>query len=232
MTYVFLFLGLILVAVFVSKRTAKVTLNVAFLKAVSSACFITTGLMAMAENPNCPKMVGALVAAAGVWGVFGDIALDLKYVFKKYEEQYLNAGFSSFGVGHIFYSAALIILFGFNSNALIFAIVVSLACFIFVFISEPLLKVNYGKFKPITAVYMVFLGFTVGLSAGYAIFDFSNVSLMFCIGFILFILSDVFLSGLYFGATEKERTSRPAIIINHILYYSAQFLIALTLLFV
>ncbi len=232
MTYAFLILGAILVFVFVSKRTAKVTLNVAFLKAVASACFITTGVMAMAENPDCPKLMGALVAVAGVWGTFGDIALDLKYVFKKYEEQYLNAGFSSFGVGHIFYSAAVITCFGFNLKALICALVVSLLCFIFVFASEPLLKVKYGKFKAITAVYMVFLGFIVGLSVGYAVFDFSTAALMLAVGFVLFILSDVFLSGLYFGATEKERTSRPAIIINHLLYYGAQFTIALSLLFV
>ncbi len=232
MTYAFLILGIALVLIFVSKRTAKVTLNVAFLKAVASACFITTGVMAMAENPDCPKLMGALVAVAGVWGTFGDIALDLKYVFKKYEEQYLNAGFSSFGVGHIFYSAALISCFGFNKKALILAVVTAIACLGFVFVSEPLLKVKYGKFKAITAAYMVFLGFIVGLSVGYAIFSYSTATLMLAIGFVLFILSDVFLSGLYFGPTEKERTSRPAIIINHLLYYGAQFTIATSLLFI
>lgn len=186
----------------------------------------------MVENDACPKIIGALVATAGVWGLLGDIALDLKYVFKKYEKEYLKAGFSSFGVGHIFYIIALVILFGFNKFAFIGAAAIMAFCVAFVFISEKLLKLQYGKFKSISVCYIIVLGFVFGLSVMYAILSFSAASLMLAIGFALFLLSDVVLSGLYFGATEKERTSRPAIILNHLLYYSAQFIIALSLLFI
>lgn len=232
MTYVFLFLGLILLITFVSKRTAKVTLNVAFLKAVVSVCFILTGLFAMVENEDCPKIVGALIAAGGVWGLLGDIALDLKYVFTKYEKEYLKAGFSSFGVGHIFYITAFIINFGFNTKVMLGALVAGIVCALIVFIAEPIMKLDYRGYKMITVCYMFVLGYAYGVCSGYALFDYSLPSLIFTIGYILFILSDIFLSGLYFGKTEKERTSRPAIIINHLLYYSAQFVIASTLLFI
>lgn len=232
MTYIFLFIGIVFTTIFISKRTAKVTLYVAFIKAVSSVCFILTGLFAMIENPDCPKIVGALVAAGGVWGMLGDIALDLKYVFKKYDEQYLNAGFSSFGVGHFFYIAALICAFGINEKIVLFGLIGVVLNIIFVFLGKPLLKVNIGKFKPITTVYMSILGFVHGMSVGYAVFDFSIAKLILAIGFTMFFISDLLLSGLYFGATQKERTSRPAIILNHTFYYSAQFLIAVSLLFV
>ncbi len=232
MTYVFLGLGIVLLIAFVSKRTARVTLQVAFLKAVVSVCFILTGLFAMVDNPDCPKIVGALVAAGGVWGLLGDIALDLKYVFTKYEKEYLNAGFSCFGVGHIFYIGALYINFGFNFKAFVGAFVAGLVCVAVVFISQPLMKLNYRGYKKITVVYMFILGYVYGLSSGYAIFDYSLPALIITIGFILFLASDLFLSGLYFGTTEKKRTSRPAIILNHLLYYSAQFVIAISLLFI
>lgn len=232
MTYVFLVLGAILVLIFVSKRTAKVTLKLAFLKAVASVCFILTSLFAMVENPDCPKIVGALVATGGVWGLLGDIALDLKYVFKSHEKEYLNAGFSSFGVGHIFYIAALYINFGFNLKAFIGAIAAGLVCVAIVFLAKPIMKLNYRGFRNITIVYMFVLGYVYGLASGYAIFDYSLPALIFTIGFILFLASDIFLSGLYFGQTEKKRTSRPAIVINHLLYYAAQFTVAVALLFI
>ena len=232
MVFVFLALGIILVGIFVSKRTAKVTLHIAFLKAVASVCFILTALFAMVQNPDCPEIVGALVAAGGVWGLLGDIALDLKYVFKKYEKEYLYAGFSSFGVGHIFYIVAMTIAFGFNMKVLIGGLIAAVIGVIIVFLSEPVMKVRYGDYKKITVVYLIALGFVVGYSTAYAVVDFSIAKLLLTIGFDLFILSDFFLSGLYFGATEKERTSRPAIVLNHIFYYCAQFFIAISLLYI
>ncbi len=232
MTYLILAIGLLFVGVFLVKRTAKVTLQVAFLKAVASVFFILTGLFSMVENPDCPKIVGALVAAGGVWGLLGDIALDLKYVFKKYEKEYLTAGFSSFGVGHIFYVCAMFIAFGYNQRVFIGAFPIALISVASVFILEPVMKLNYNGFRAITTVYMAVLGFSVGLAVGYAIFDFSVATLILGIGYLLFILSDVFLSGLYFGPTEKQRTSRSAIILNHLTYYLAQFLIAISLFFI
>lgn len=231
MTYLFLILGALLVLVFVSKRTARVTLKLAFLKAVASVCFILTSLFAMVENPDCPKIVGALVAAGGVWGLLGDIALDLKYVFTSHEKEYLNAGFSSFGIGHLFYIAALYIYFGFNLKVFIGAIVAGLVCVVIVFLAKPIMKLDYRGFRNITIVYMFVLGYVYGVASGFAIFEYSLPALIFTIGFILFLASDIFLSGLYFGQTEKKRTSRPAIIINHLLYYGAQFTIASALLF-
>lgn len=232
MVYIFLTLGAIFVGAFLVKRTAKVTLPVAFLKAVASVLFILTGLFSMVENPNCPKIVGALIAAGGVWGLLGDIALDLKYVFKKYEKEYLYAGFSSFGVGHVFYICAMIIAFGYNQRVFIGAFPIALISVASVFIFEPLMKLNYNGFKTITVAYMAILGFSVGLAVGYTIFDFSIATLILGVGYLLFILSDVFLSGLYFGPTQKKRTSRTAIILNHFCYYFAQFSIAFSIFFI
>ena len=105
-------------------------------------------------------------------------------------------------------------------------------CVAIVFLAKPIMKLNYRGFRNITIVYMFVLCYVYGLASGYAIFDYSLPALIFTIGFILFLASDIFLSGLYFGQTEKKRTSRPAIVINHLLYYAAQFTVAVALLFI
>ncbi len=233
MAYVFLIIGVIITVMFLTKRTAKVTLNVAFLKCAASMCFILTGLFAFVGNDNCPRIVGALVAVGAVWGMLGDIALDLKYVFKKYEKSYTNAGFISFLIGHIFYIAAMYFAFGFNKLALIFGAVCSVIAFTFVFYSEPLLKIKYGDYKLITVFYMAVLGAVTGVAIGYAISSGYKLSqTLLNAGFMLFLASDAVLSGLYFSLDEKKKTKRSSIVLNHILYYSAQFCIAISLLYI
>ncbi len=233
MAYVFLAIGLIVTIVFLTKRTAKVTLNVAFLKAIASMCFILTGLFAFVGNENCPRIVGALVGVGATWGMLGDIALDLKYVFKKYEKDYMNAGFSSFLVGHIFYIAAMYFAFGFNKLALIMGAVCSVVASTFVLYSEPLLKVKFGSFKLITVLYMAVLGAVTGVAIGYAISSGYKLSqTLLNVGFMLFLASDCVLSDLYFSLDEKKKTKRSLIVLNHALYYSAQFCIAISLLFI
>ena len=233
MNFVFLGIGLVLCVIFLSKRTAKVSLSVAFLKAVTSMCFILTGLFSFVANDNCPKIVGALVAVAAAWGLLGDIALDLKYVFKKYEEQYLNAGFSCFLVGHIFYCFAMYSVYGFMPKAYIIGVVIAALIMVFISFSEPLLKVKYGKFKPITMIYMAVLSFTTGLSVGYVnATDYDLFAVIIAVGFILFILSDAVLSGIYFSLDEKKRKKRSDIVLNHALYYAAQFTIGISLYFI
>ena len=72
---------------------------------------------------------------------------------------------------------------------------------------------------------------TLCLSASLALaYGFADPALnCFFAGAVLFTLSDLVLSGTYFG----EGKDRPVdIILNYILYYSGQFLIALSLLFV
>ena len=233
MAYVFLTIGLIVTVVFLSKRTAKVTLNVAFLKSVASMCFILTGLFAFVGNENCPRIVGALVAVGAAWGMLGDIALDLKYVFKKHEKSYTNAGFVSFLVGHVFYIAAMYFAFGYNKLALIMGVVCAILASTFVLYCEPLLKVKFGDYKLITFFYMGVLGAVTGVAIGYAISSgYSLAQTLLNAGFMLFLASDCVLSDLYFSLDERKKTKRASIIINHALYYSAQFCIAISLLFI
>lgn len=90
--------------------------------------------------------------------------------------------------------------------------------------TEKLLQVKYGEYKKITVCYMAVLGGTLALSFASVLADsFSVSSIVLCVGMVLFIASDGVLSGTYFG---EGKTDKFSIVLNHALYYAAQFTIA------
>ncbi len=102
-----------------------------------------------------------------------------------------------------------------------------LAGFVTVALEKPLGLV-YGNFKRIALVYGMLLFSTVFVSGGIAfMYSFSNLSMnVFFAGAVLFALSDLVLSGTYFG---KGKDRPVDIIANYILYYGGQFMIAYSL---
>ncbi|MEG2720621.1 MAG: lysoplasmalogenase family protein, partial [Oscillospiraceae bacterium] len=93
---------------------------------------------------------------------------------------------------------------------------------------EKPLKMVYGSFKPILFLYTAILSMTAA-SAVVAAFEtgFSKVWVVMSIGGILFALSDLVLSGMYFGEGKNTKLN---IVVNHTLYYAAQFTMAATIL--
>lgn len=237
---------------FLFKRKAEVTVDVVLRKALASILFIITAVCALIPSfapilkleqfdllsskavPFALKTAsaGALFVIVGLcFGMLGDIWLDLKYAHKEGEKRYLNAGFLSFLIGHLFYSLFMFIYYKPKFGWLAFlggAVVV--ACF--TAFTEDILKVKYGESKKITVTYMAVLGGTL-LLAGDCMIEsgFTYMSIIFFAGMVFFIASDALLAGIYFGNDEKTRTSRLGIVLNHSLYYTAQYLIAVSLFF-
>ena len=120
----------------------------------------------------CPFVVLGLL-----FGLLGDIWLDLKYVFPEKDEPFTYAGFCVFGVGHILYIIGMVLLSG------------------------SLVLAHGWKETPLNLLF---------------------------IGGVFFAISDLILSGTYFGV-GKERPIDLAL--NYITYYTAQFLIASALVF-
>ena len=90
-------------------------------------------------------------------------------------------------------------------------------------------NLDYGEFRVITLVYALFVAATMFCSMnGFFLFGHSKKFLILMIGSILFVASDLVLSSIYF---EKGKNTKVNVIINHTLYYAAQFLFASTLLF-
>ena len=87
---------------------------------------------------------------------------------------------------------------------------------------------HYGKFKWIVFLYsfMLALTMTTAMVTAY-ITGFQKMWVVMSIGGLVFLLSDLVLSGMYFGEGKNTKFN---IILNHTLYYAAQFTMAATIL--
>lgn len=226
--FIILGIGLIVSLAFCIKRSKGFGVSNLLFKAVSSLCFILSGVFALIVNSNA-LIYGTLVIFGGILGLVGDISLDLKGIYKKDEKSYLNAGFIFFLVGHIFYIIAIAL-----TSQLKLAIIgiCAIAALLFsignLFVSK-IMKLNFGEFRNIVTLYVFFLAFTMLLSIAACITShFELKYILLSAGAIAFTLSDVVLSSTYFG---EGKDTGFYYFINHFLYYAGQYLIASSILF-
>lgn len=199
------------------------------LKSAVSALFLATAVSAafFSRGNYAYYIIYALVC-----GMLGDIWLDLKYVYPADDEKYTFAGFMAFGCGHIVFMAGMLAVYADLSRpgTILVPLLIGAVAGIVTGASGKLMKLEYGKFKTIVMVYGGLLfGMTVLAGSLALVYGLSEptLNLMF-IGGVLFALSDLILSGTYFG----EGKDRPIdLIFNLTSYYAAQFVIAWAALF-
>ena len=227
--------GAVTLAVYVREKLRGLTLKAAMWKSVVSAIFVALAVCAWYQCAAGGRLsvLGAFVVPGLVFGLMGDIWLDLKFVYAKDDAPLTYAGFATFGVGHILYQLGLLLQFYVHGKApyVLIPLVLALALgFGNAFMEKPM-KLRYGQMKPIVIAYGFLLFLTVLLSGSLALLHrWTETALnLFFLGAVLFAVSDLVLSGTYFG----EGKDRPVdIILNYITYYPAQFLIAWSLAFV
>ena len=232
--FIALALGIVATIAFLVKRVKEGGVKAAMLKAFASTLFVATGVAAAASVIGADKFSFALFVVMGlVMGLMGDIWLDLKWVYPESNDIYTFAGFGSFMIGHFFYLAGLFIHYADFAKPLYIVVpaIVALLLGGGVVILEKPMKMVYGKFKAITGVYGFVLGFMTFLSGSLALMhNFEEMTLNFMfVGGVLFLLSDLILSGTYFGEGKRRPVD---IVTNHVSYYAAQFVIASAILFI
>lgn len=229
-------LGIIVTIFFLIVRVVKGGLGAMFVKAGASACFIGTAFITFAYNiekngyDRTNFEYGILMLLGFIFSLLGDIWLDLKYVHKECTRPYTYAGFICFMIGHTFFVPAILLEFQEYEWWMLPYLVG--ACLVFTVIAALMEKVNknfdYGEFRAISLVYAFFVATTMLCSVnGLILFGYSKKFLILTIGSIAFLLSDLVLSSIYF---EKGKNTKANVIINHTLYYLAQFMFASTLL--
>ena len=225
-----LVLGAAALVFFLSLRVKKCSAKATVAKALVSAFFVMSWVAAsyIAKFPA----FAALVGGGLLFGLLGDIWLDLKFVYPADEDFYTKMGFLSFGVGHVFYCGAVIKgVSAFKPIALLPAAGVALVAALVVYFGEKAMKLHYGDYKIISTVYGGVLFFMAAFAFFTALFCGlqKNMHLVvMAIGGVFFIISDLILSGTYFG----EGKNRPVdVVTNHVTYYVAQFIIASAVLF-
>ncbi len=222
--------GLIFLCVFLKLRVKKATAKAAVVKSMISVCFILSWVVLQHMHPSA---FASLLGGGLLFGLLGDIWLDLKFCYREDSDFFTRMGFLSFGIGHVFYMAAVVAgsVGGFKPLSILPALGVAVVAALAVFFGEKMMKLKYGKYKIISTVYggVLFLMTAFALFAGLFAGAAQNKHLIvMAIGGALFIVSDLILSGTYFG----QGKNRPVdIITNHVAYYVAQFVIAASVLF-
>ena len=195
--------------------------------------FIATAVVAWLTSKNPNNWFGIFVLVALVFGLAGDILLDVKYIDLKREHLFTVLGFLAFAAGHIFFSTGLFVFFfDFNSNpfylivpALVTALLVTITL-----LMEKFTMIRYKDMKPYVVIYGIVLFFTVSIYMSTCIqtgWNNTTLIIMFA-GLVSFALSDLILNNTYFASGFNT----PAFIIsNHFLYYAGQFAIAVALFF-
>ena len=237
LTYILLALGGISLAFFLLFRNKEGGVGPAALKTLTSLLFVATALSGAVGNyivtgNAAPAKLTfmALVVLGLVCGLIGDLTLDLKVTYKtinlRHSDLYTYFGMAAFGVGHIFYIVAVGLFFGFSAWTLLIAAGATAAIFC---TSIFLMKMRFGDFLIPSILYAFLLTlFLASAVAAGLIACFSLSVILLIVGAGLFLLSDLVLSMIYFDGND----ARVLIIVNHVLYYAAQFLIALSLFYI
>lgn len=230
-TYV-LAMGILATLFFLVVRVREGGIKGVIAKSLASALFIATAIAAMSVNASTDPSFAAYICVGLIFGLLGDIWLDLKWVYPNDNDEYTFAGFISFAVGHLVFIMALLDIYADFSKPLY--IIIPIAAAIVLGIAtvalENVMKLKYGKFKTISACYGCILIFFTLLSGSLALmngFEVKTLNVIF-VGGLFFLISDLILCGTYFGVGKNRPLD---VITNHVSYYIAQYLIASSLIF-
>lgn len=220
--------GFIVVRVALARKDNTWGVMAMFAKTVASLAFIAIGVAGL--YCGVKNVQAALFILCGlIMGMVGDIVLDLKVVYRGKSEEgvYLTGGMAAFAIGHVFFLTALILFLGKGvitggvvgiclAVTAVFDAVVMLA-------SKYIMKFTFGNFFIHSVIYGFCLIFMTALAIALCIVTKSTVMIQFAVGMGLFLISDVFLSQMYFGGRP---TDSALCILNHATYYAAQICIA------
>jgi len=232
---VFTLLGAGALAPYIHLRIKKRLMPGILFKIAASMFFLfTTGASALTSSGAAWERYKYLflgILFGQIFGLLGDYWLDMKDMFdKQHHDGYVFAGFSSFLICHLFFIAGLLKTYGAGAQTLLFVTGAGLLLCAFVLATEKPMKLRYGKFKGISAAYSAVFGMSIAAALFSWLYAGRNPqALVMTIGLVVFLLSDLVLSGTYFGEGKNRPTD---IALNYIFYYGGQFTIALSLLWI
>lgn len=226
MVYITVALGLIFLIAFIVKCKDKRSVGGVFLKNIVSIFFILTAVCGIFANPTQWKY-GALIMLGLVFGMLGDIYLDQKWVYPDDMKMYLNAGFVFFGIGHLCYIPAIFMTSGMGAKDIIIPIIVGIVIGLGNLILEKPMKQNFGRFRVIVTVYGFILAAMAATAVVAAVKTGYTAFIVYAVGAVLFMISDLILSPMYFGEGKNTPTN---FILNHVTYYAGQYMIALSII--
>ncbi|MBQ9044826.1 MAG: hypothetical protein IJ112_02620 [Oscillospiraceae bacterium] len=230
--FILLLIGAITLFLYVREKLKAYSLKAVFLKTTVSLFFLAVAVCGwfLSAQAGGLQVMGVFFVLGLLFGLLGDIWLDLKYVYPAHDDPFTYAGFLSFAIGHVLYITGMLLQYQ-PKSALYVILPIALAVLVSGgnILLEKTMKLDFGKMRLIVFGYGAILFSTVLVAGSLALqrgWHEPTLNLIF-VGGILFALSDLVLSGTYFGGKERPVD----IILNYLTYYPAQFLIALSLLY-
>ena len=219
---VLIIIGFILQALFIKTEHEKKYLAADILKGSASLMFVIIGYIAYTMVNN---VFNKMFFYGLLFGMIGDILLNLRFVFEKQGQKICLVGILAFLIGHIIYLVALIPQAGhvwiWHCTIAGALAAVCLLAYIFKTMDvKPAFKI-FGVFY-LGAVFIM-----TAIALGIAFFTPSKRAIIYAIGAVLFTASDVVLIFNTFSGVTKFSLR----ITNLTLYYIGQMMIACSLFF-
>ena len=165
--------GAVALALYLKEKLFRCSLKATVLKSVVSVFFVATAVCSWfsAAAGGAVPILGAFVVPGLVFGLMGDIWLDLKFVYPADDVPLTYTGFATFGIGHILFQLGMLLQFPVGERALwlLVPLLLAIALSFGNAAMEKPMKLRFGQMKPIVIVYGFLLFLTVLLSGTLAL---------------------------------------------------------------
>jgi len=209
-------IGMIIQGCFIAVEHKEKYVLADILKGCAAFMFVCIGFISYLRVTN--DSFGLKIVIGLIFGMIGDILLNLRFVLKENGQKAFLAGILAFLIGHILYLMALIPL----ASAVIIDVVVGavlaavLLAYIFKTMDVKLAFKIFGVFYLGAVIIMTVMAIHIAVTTG-------NIhDIVYAIGAVLFMTSDIVLIFNTFSGTTKFSLR----ITNLSLYYIGQLLIA------
>ena len=216
MIYALVILCAVLASIFLKKESEEQYVAAVILKGLASLCFVAIGAFCSPWN-----QVTTLIVAGLIIGSTADVLLNLRMVFKEKGQPIFLVGILVFLTGHILYLAAIFPLCSYKAACIIIGIILTALLMIWIFkrvTAKP-------AFKIFGVVYIGAIMLLNCVAISNVISAPSPFNIMFAVGAVFFLVSDIVLILNTFGSEFKQSLRNT----NIGLYYIGQILIALSL---
>jgi len=235
-------LPLVGLAVYVPRRTSGRMRSALLIKCALSVGFILYSLFAAFHATRLGALIPwtvslTLLTLAGmVFALLGDVWLDLKDTHLHSQRFYMFCGFSCFMICHLFFIAAMGISYALPHWAWPVALAFGLLVAAFNIFTERPMGMDFGVYRWIVTAYSFVIGVATLLPWAYAISirdrpGHSWQPAVFAIGMLLFLLSDLVLSQIYFQKDQEKANKHINYVLNYLFYFGGQYTLALSLWF-
>lgn len=221
LTILFITLCLASAGLFIYLRTAHVGLQGFWGKLIASVLFVTGGIVAIMLKKDAQTYMYFIVLGLFL-SMVGDVLLELKIIYRPHDYQYTNGGITAFALAHVGYIIG-ITLYATATKDIMVPVFVSLAIgavlATIIIVNSKNMGIDFSQHMgPVTAysfILCIDFVFAVALS-----FLLPNLWIM-AVGLLLFLVSDLFLSFIYWGNKNNKKMN----ILNLSTYYLAQIII-------